>query len=117
MPSPRGRRKDSGLQGQRDLFDTENLVSRPVLPAAVAASVEEHTGLLMQQYRPIKEIRHAVTRYRIRLLCLVCESPTGRIKRGSGYRWCSLSELPDLPLSTTGRQFADLLLECETQKR
>lgn len=117
MPDSRARRKEAELRTQRGLFDAEELMPRISLPPAIASGIEEQTGLLLQHCVPMKEIRHAVTRYRIRLLCLVCESPSGRIKRGSGYRWCSLSELQNLPLSTTGRQFADLLLESETQKR
>ena len=110
---PRSRVRASGLRGQRDLFDRDELVARPVLPSRVASAIGERTGLLVDQYRPMKEIRHAVTRYRIRLLCMVCESPAGRIKRGSGYRWCSATELQTLPLSTTGRQFADLLTQAD----
>lgn len=111
MPDARSRSRSTALPGQRGLFDIDALASRSLLPAAVAESIESQTGLSVDQYLPMKEIRHAVTRYRIRLLCMVCDTPTGRIKRGSGYRWCSAQELSELPLSTTGRQFADLLTE------
>ncbi len=96
------------LKGQRSLFDHENRPLKP-LPNALVKQVETSTGLIVSGYEPVTEIRHAVTRYRIRLLCLVADADGGRVQSGSGFQWCTAKQLNELPLSTTGRQFAELL--------
>jgi A/G-specific adenine glycosylase len=103
--------KASVLPGQQSLFGAELLEPKYVVPASIRQQVEEQTGLLISSYQTVAQIRHAVTRYRIRLLCLDCAADGGRLRRGSGYKWCSTRQLTELPLSTTGRQFADLLNE------
>jgi A/G-specific adenine glycosylase len=97
------------LKGQQSLFDESSTRSLQVLPSTICQQVEDATGLAVSQYEPVTEIRHAVTRYRIRLLCLLADVDAGRILRGSGYQWYTKKQLSDLPLSTTGRQFAELL--------
>lgn len=54
------------------------------------------------------QIRHSVTRYRIRLLCYQAEWLSGSIPDGE-TRWATPEELASLPLSVTARQFADQL--------
>lgn len=106
----RAKAKTNALPGQKELFAVESVQPELKLPPKVSADLEDHTGLVVGSYRPVVQIRHAVTRYRIQLKCMVCEDATGRIRQGSGYQWCSQQQLADLPLSTTGRQFAELLL-------
>ncbi|WP_437228511.1 A/G-specific adenine glycosylase [Planctomicrobium sp. SH661] len=60
------------------------------------------------------QIRHSVTRYRIRLLCLQAElnsrsRSSGELK--AGLCWVSLDELKTMPMPITGRQFAERLSE------
>ena len=67
------------------------------------------------------EIRHSVTRYKIRLLCFVAhvesidnkQLATDRQKNNhqSTYQWVTVDELEEYPLSVTGRKFARLLAE------
>lgn len=103
------RAKVAVLPGQQSLFADDSAVATQPLDAVLQAQVQEQTGISVETYRPTMEIRHAVTRYRIRLLCITCEVSGGRLKRGAGFQWYSLTQLTDLPLSRTGRQVADRL--------
>ncbi|MFY9256828.1 MAG: A/G-specific adenine glycosylase [Fuerstiella sp.] len=105
------RTKVATLPGQQSLFPSEAMAELNLLPLEIVRQVEEQTGVVVSAYDGVTQIRHAVTRYRIRLLCLACDIDGGRLQRGSGYKWCTAKELEELPLSTTGRQFADLLTD------
>jgi len=105
----KSRAKTTVLPGQRSLFLDEELGRSRPLHTLLRAQVEELTGITVTAYEPIVEIRHAVTRYKIRLMCIICETAGGRLKHGAGFQWYALSQLADLPLSKTGRQFADRL--------
>ena len=69
-------------------------------------TVFEETGLMAQLGNLNHTIKHAVTRFRIKLDCYEAESVTGRLRRDSKYVWKSIAELDELPLSVTGRKFA-----------
>lgn len=112
MPERRRAKVAAALPGQRNLFADDDAKSLPRLPISLSEKVNELTGTMVTSYEPITEIKHAVTRYRIRLLCLVCDFDHGRLKQGAGYQWCSRTQLRALPLSTTGRRFAELLDSC-----
>ncbi len=63
------------------------------------------------------EIRHSVTRYKIRLLCFVAYADVADVELascGSDYRWVTVDDLGEYPLSVTGRKFAKLLAESES---
>jgi A/G-specific adenine glycosylase len=55
--------------------------------------------------------RHAVTKYRIELNCLVGQIEGGKIRRSDRFRWVPINELGELPLSTTGRKIANRIHE------
>ena len=56
------------------------------------------------------EFRHSVTRYRIRLICLTADCTSVLPPpEGETVQWYEVDELPDLPLSTSGRRMARLL--------
>ncbi len=97
------------LKDQQALFDEVAAQTGTLLPVSVRKKVQDLTGTIVTGYEPHTVIRHAVTRYRIRLLCVSCETSGGRIRSGSGYQWCTRQQLADLPLSTTSRKFATLL--------
>ncbi len=101
--------KAVALPGQQSLFDEDSGDLTVPLEATICGEVENLTGIRVERYLPVVEIRHAVTRYKIQLLCVICETTGGRLKKGAGYLWCSAAKLDKLPLSTTGRQFAQLL--------
>jgi len=69
------------------------------------------TGLRAKLAIVGKPMRHAVTKYRIRLSCFESTSVTGRLKKQvTETRWCSAKELADLPMSITGRKLVDRFL-------
>lgn len=80
---------------------------------SLCLSAEQETGLVIAaaDLTPVTEIKHSVTRYRIRLKCFSGQVSGGRIKPASGYRWFSASDLENLALSTTGRSLANLLIQ------
>lgn len=98
------------LPHQRSLFDAGQTSSPPfALPDTVTATVQQLTGTVINSYLPVAEIRHTVTRYRIRLLCVKSEPVSGRLRRGSGFQWFTVQQLQNLPLSKTGRELANQL--------
>ncbi|MCA9050739.1 MAG: A/G-specific adenine glycosylase [Planctomycetaceae bacterium] len=115
------RRSAAAVSAQPSLFDAETCEPDTyALPEEISAEIARHTGLELSNYHPVTEIRHAVTRYRIRLLCIECrmspsdadshsDAPPDSAETGFEYRWFRRDQLADLPLPTTGRQFADLL--------
>lgn len=69
-------------------------------------------GLVIQSPEMVTEQKHSVTRYRIRLLCLRAELEEDRSElktEAAHFRWVRLSELTELPMPVTGRQFAETL--------
>ena len=90
--------------------------ARDDLPADLAREavrrVEALTGLQITPRTVLHELRHGVTRYRIRLICLEaeCESASRQLD-AAVLRWMRPADLSSLPLSTTGRIIAERLLE------
>lgn len=99
---------DAGLRPQRSL--------PAKLMAAICQRVDEQTGLDITPPRFLKEIRHSVTRYRIRLQCLHAEASTLPPATDT-LQAIAPSEFHTFPLSVTGRQLADLIsgLHAETR--
>lgn len=99
-------RASASKQQQPSLFDDADLAP---LPVNISDRSQKLTGLKTDAFRPVVEVQHAVTRYRIRLLCLIADAEEGRLLSHSGYQWFSRKQLNDLPLSKTGRMLADRL--------
>lgn len=61
------------------------------------------------------EIRHSVTRYRIRLICLRAEiedcSAAQLETNESRLKWMTLAEMEDLPMPVSGRRYVKILKE------
>ncbi|WP_437192108.1 A/G-specific adenine glycosylase [Planctomicrobium sp. SH527] len=61
----------------------------------------------------IKELKHSVTRYRIRLLCFTAETQEPLLPSINlsdiEYKWVTLPELASLPMPVTGRKFSNYL--------
>lgn len=74
----------------------------------IRQSVCEQTGLQTEIQSLDKTIKHAVTKYRIRLDCYQSVLTTGRLHSKSHFKWKTTLEIDSLPLSTTGRKFAKL---------
>ena len=86
------------------------------VPAALAHSARDNvhrlTGLNSTITRRLGELRHGVTRYRIRLICLQGEVKSSRIDaRREDVRWVTPDEIRHLPLSTTGRKIVTKWIE------
>ncbi|NNJ27814.1 A/G-specific adenine glycosylase [Alienimonas chondri] len=81
------------------------------LLAWLSTAVQEQTGVRCEVGAGLLEIRHGVTRYRIRLLCYGGTRLGGRLRSGATMRWIQPAALTDLPLSKTGRQFATRLAD------
>ena len=75
----------------------------------VVGSVLERTGLSVIMGPQIDEIKHAVTRYRITLKCIVADRVKGRLKSNEEWQWVQPSKFDEYPLSVTARQFAERL--------
>jgi len=74
---------------------------------SLASDIDSKIGLATKIESLNETIKHAVTRYRIKLACFHATEVKGRLYGDSGYLWKSKQELADLPLSKTGRKFAD----------
>jgi len=75
----------------------------------ISARLTEASGLEAEIGPLLTEIRHSVTRYRIRLFCFQATYSSGETHHGSTHRWVSPKQFTDYPLSVTGRKLADLL--------
>lgn len=86
---------------------------RPTVPAELANvlvdGVREAVGVTCAVDALVTEIRHGVTRFRIRLLCLRGRHVSGRLPPRSPTAWVAPRDFGEYPLSTTGRQFAEIL--------
>ncbi|MFG0333526.1 MAG: NUDIX domain-containing protein, partial [Maioricimonas sp. JB049] len=72
--------------------------------------LEELTGVSAEVTSIVTELRHSVTRYRIRLICLEAEYRGGRLANGTEtQQWCRPEEFERLAFSVTGRKLARLL--------
>ena len=88
------------------------------VPTALASQLQKQmlaeAGLQVAVDHFLTEFRHSVTRYRIRVLCLLgsCDSSLKRmtqLKTNREYAWVSPAEFGDYPLTTTARRLANLL--------
>ncbi|MEZ6122194.1 MAG: A/G-specific adenine glycosylase [Planctomycetaceae bacterium] len=119
---PRIQKQRSGTarhSGQRSLFDmeTDDSPEPTAWPLSLQDRFRDITGLNPVDAAPVQEIRHTVTRYRIRLLCFQATADSGRILAGSGFQWFRADDLHDLPLSKTGRQLAETLLTQQASRK
>tara|TARA_R110002111_G_scaffold256979_3_gene324716 strand:+ start:42617 stop:43864 length:1248 start_codon:yes stop_codon:yes gene_type:complete len=128
-PHPAVVRKKSN--GQKLLFAEEDRQRKQQteVPAGLSAAViprleaflMEQAGVEASVQRFAAEIRHSVTRYKIRLLCFVAQVESGEVacvdasvpggERQTACQWVTVSELEAYPLSVTGRKFARLLAD------
>jgi len=88
---------------------TEHLTNsgREAVQNEAAIQLQEQCGLAVKELQEVMQIRHSVTRYRIRLICFRGELVTNR-KRAAvseNCRWVTSAELQSLPMPVTGRQF------------
>ena len=78
-------------------------------PAELTQAACESLKLDVQIVHQIAELRHGVTRFRIRLLCYLAECRSSRVPSRGGLRWVRPGEFENYPLSMTGRKLAGIL--------
>ncbi|MGH7844829.1 MAG: A/G-specific adenine glycosylase [Candidatus Binatia bacterium] len=59
--------------------------------------------------RPAGEVRHSITRYKIRSPLFVCSMSTDALAPGAGWRWVSLASLKRYPLSSLSMKAVKLV--------
>ena len=94
--------------------------SKSSAPSGMDAQLGNRVGYLSEQLRELTgldvevdstgvRIKHAVTRFRILLHVFRSKRVTGRTRKKSGeqWKWASLADLVQIPLSATGRKIAN----------
>ena len=89
----------------KSLFSPEGLE----LPEFAVQKTQSQIGLKPGPVVASMEFSYSVTRYKVQLICFACSAHRARGKLSDGVQWFSLEELPELPLSMTGRRIADWL--------
>jgi A/G-specific adenine glycosylase len=77
---------------------------------AVAAAVWQLCGVRLAAGEPLARLHHGVTRFRITLECYSAQWRSGAPSPAARVRWLPPAELAELPLSTTGRRLARLIV-------
>ncbi len=87
------------VEAEGPLFAADELV----------AGVERLTGVVCGAPKHRATLRHAVTRFRIKLDCYHAERRGGRVRSSDDWpvKWAPAVSLPDVPLSVTGRKIAE----------
>ncbi len=104
--------------GQRwaGLWDFPRLTTGEVENASVAASqLNETLSGTISVGEPLITMKHAVTKYRIRLDVMratISHGATRRWKPPSPWKFATLAEIDKLPMSMTGRKIAKELSKC-----
>jgi A/G-specific adenine glycosylase len=77
----------------------------------IEARVQQQIGHAIQLGRLLTTLKHGVTRFRITLDCYdaACVARGARRRMRDNVRWIAPAELPELPLSTTGRKLAEFV--------
>jgi A/G-specific adenine glycosylase len=76
----------------------------------LARAVREVAGVTVRAGEPFHELKHGVTRFRIRLVCHSAEHVSGDASAGEReFAWVSARDFADYPLSTSARKVADVV--------
>ena len=89
------------VEAEGPLFASDEIITK----------LRTQTGVTCAPPTLVKIIKHGVTRYRITLECYHATFLSGhpRARIASPNKWCRLHDLPELPLSTTGRKIVRLI--------
>ena len=85
--------------------------SSSATPDLIAQTLKQQTNISAKIGTQIAEIKHAVTRFRITLRCFQATYRAGKLPDRENYRWVTLAELQDYPLSATGRKISNATSE------
>ena len=76
----------------------------------LADKLKDQTGLSAELQPTNQSIKHAVTRFRIKLDCYQTGPVKGRLKKSpTPMKWMTVDEIAETPLSVTGRKIANTL--------
>jgi A/G-specific adenine glycosylase len=116
LKSPTGKSKGSaGLRrAQSSRASPSRLLARDAVSTAVLErAVAELCGLTVEAERGGFELRHTVTRFRIRLHCTTAQYRSGTTNGSAEYRWAQTDEFPGFAFSMPARKFAVRLAAME----
>ena len=89
-------------------FEIDHKSDSNTVATALSQTLQSKTGVVAELKSLGAPMRHAVTKYRIRLSCFESISVKGRLKKqATETRWCSARELAELPMSITGRKIVE----------
>ena len=101
----RKRSPKSGGVRQADLFSDAGDQLPETLQDRIRGQAGCRAGLILGSM----EFCYSVTRYRVRLLCFLCDADGVQRKKINDVKWFSRLQLAELPLSKTGREIAKWL--------
>lgn len=88
----------------------ERTIGPDQLCILLSEKLKQQTGLTAVVHRSTRQIKHAVTRFRITLDCCPANNVKGRLKRSPEVlKWMTIKEIQQAPMSVTGRKIAESL--------
>lgn len=85
------------------------------MPEDLQGEVTRQAGCRAGVVQASMEFQYSVTRYRVRLMCFLCDADGVRPRKSREVQWFSSRQLTTLPLSKTGRVIAGWLQGLENQ--
>lgn len=79
------------------------------LPTATIERLQQQSGIVVGETTATLQLTYSVTRFKVRLLAVVCAVQQSSAALPDGWSWQSVEDLSALPLSKTGRQITDWL--------
>ena len=79
------------------------------LPESLLKKVRQQSNCEARRVLSSMEFSYSVTRYKVRLLCFVCETADAVSESTEEQAWFTLADIANLPLSATGRRIAKWL--------
>ncbi len=79
--------------------------------------IGELTGIEFQTGELLEVIKHSVTRYRIRLICLGGEYKDGTLRSDAELQWVTPEKFTEFALTKTARQLADRITHDQTGRQ
>lgn len=99
----------AGRNGQKALPLGDDISAAVV--ERLEKAVGEQTGVRARLGAPFAELRHGVTRFRIRVLCFEAEYRSGSPVGEDSVLWVTAEQFSELALSRTARRLSEMLVE------
>ena len=87
--------------------------------AACAREIKEEVNLAVKIERPLAQVRHAYSHFRVHLHVFCCRFVSGRVRRRgpAAHRWIRIEDIDRFPFPMANRRFIPLLKQCATGGR